>query len=268
MLWCRRKPVSHKVAEIERGLESLQRTRDQIRQAYTDIDPDVAEIVREDEDAMINISVSFDGTWQKRGFTSHYGIGVCIDILTGLVVDFEVLSSYCHACTLRECARRGGKITREEFESWKESHVDCAKNFSGSSKAMEQEAAKRMWARSVSQHQLRYTEMLSDGDSAAFKEVVALNPYPGHEIVKLECINHAQKRMGTALRKLSAEHPLPPSRIDPKSFELILGDASTFLEESRSSKVCPLHSLGYRGCAPLLCRESVGPPKTGDSLPV
>ncbi|CAM4622574.1 unnamed protein product [Leuciscus chuanchicus] len=73
---------------------------------------------------------------------------------------------------------------------------------------MEQEAAKRMWARSVSRHQLRYIQMLSDGDSAAFREVVSLNPYPGHEVVKLECINHAHKRMGTALRKLSAERKL------------------------------------------------------------
>ena len=196
------------VAEIERGLESMQRTRDQIREAYSEIDPDVADIIREDENATINISVSFDGTWQKRGFTSRHGIGVCIDILTGLVLDFEVLSSYCHACTLRESARRDGKITQEEFESWKETHVDCAKTFSGSSKAMEQEAAKRMWARSVSQHQLRYTEMLSDGDSAAFRQVVELNPYPGHEITKLECINHAHKRMGTALRNLSAKAKL------------------------------------------------------------
>jgi len=54
-----------------------------VRQAYADVDPDVAELLREDPDAVIDISVSFDGTWQKRGFTSHYGIGVCIDLLTG-----------------------------------------------------------------------------------------------------------------------------------------------------------------------------------------
>lgn len=82
------------------------------------------------------------------------------------------------------------------------------KNFAGSSKAMEQESTKRMWARSVNHHQVRYIEMLSDGDSAAFREVGALNPYPGHDIVKLECINHAHKRMGTALRKLSAQGKL------------------------------------------------------------
>lgn len=145
---------------------------------------------------------------KKRGFTSHYGIGVCIDILTGLVIDFEVLSFYCHACVLKQSAKNEGKITVEEFDSWREMYTDCAKNFRGSSKAMEQEAAKRMWARSVSRLQLRYTEMLSDGDSCAFKEVLSLNPYPGHDIVKLECINHAHKRMGTALRKCSAKRKL------------------------------------------------------------
>ncbi|KAK1885412.1 2-dehydro-3-deoxyphosphooctonate aldolase [Dissostichus eleginoides] len=132
-------------AEIERGLESLHRTREQVRQAYAD--PDVAELLKEDAEAVINISVSFDGTWQKRGFTSHYGIGVCIDILTGLVIDYEILSSYCHACALKGNAKQEQKITEEEYDSWRQTHSDCARNFAGSSKAMEQESAKRMWAR-------------------------------------------------------------------------------------------------------------------------
>lgn len=34
------------MAEIERGLESLGRAREQVRQAYADIDPDMAEIPR------------------------------------------------------------------------------------------------------------------------------------------------------------------------------------------------------------------------------
>ena len=126
-----------------------------------------------------------------------------VDLLTGLVIDYEVLSSYCHACALKQNAKQQEHISEEELDSWREAHKDCAKNFSGSSKAMEQESAKRMWARSVNRHQVRYTEMLSDGDSAAFREVVALNPYPGHEMYKLECINHAHKRMGTALREIA-----------------------------------------------------------------
>ena len=85
----------------------------QIREAYADIDPDIAELLMEDKEAVINIQVSFDGTWQKRGFTSNYGIGVCIDILTGLVIDYEVLSLYCHACVLKEGQSRASEITEE-----------------------------------------------------------------------------------------------------------------------------------------------------------
>ncbi|XP_073689509.1 uncharacterized protein [Garra rufa] len=59
-------------------------------------------------------------THKKGGFTTHYGIGVCNDIFTGLVIDFEVLSSYCHACALKEAARHEGKITDEEINSWRE----------------------------------------------------------------------------------------------------------------------------------------------------
>ncbi len=77
--------------------------------------------LREDADAVINIRVSFDGTWQKRGFTSHYGIGVCIDLITGLVIDFKVLSSYCHACALKENARREKTSQRKSTTHGKKS---------------------------------------------------------------------------------------------------------------------------------------------------
>ncbi|GFX51862.1 uncharacterized protein TNCV_3062801 [Trichonephila clavipes] len=36
--------------------------------------------------------VSFDGTWLTRGHTSLIGVGCVIDMLTGYVVDFEVMS--------------------------------------------------------------------------------------------------------------------------------------------------------------------------------
>ena len=49
----------------------------------------------------LNICVSYDGTWHKRGHTSNYGIGFVMDTLTGLVLDFEVLSKYCAACNVK-----------------------------------------------------------------------------------------------------------------------------------------------------------------------
>ena len=39
-----------------------------------------------------------DGTWHKGGHTSHTGIGVAIDINTGYVVGFEVVSNFCQVC--------------------------------------------------------------------------------------------------------------------------------------------------------------------------
>ena len=71
---------------------------------------------------------------------------------------------------------------------------------------LEVEAAKRLWGRSVQTNGLMYTGMLGDGDSKAYQAVVELQPYrPDVEIVREQCVNHAYKRMGTALLKLSRE---------------------------------------------------------------
>ncbi|GFV33901.1 uncharacterized protein TNCV_1081971 [Trichonephila clavipes] len=42
----------------------------------------------------------FDGTWLTRGHTSLIGVGCVIDMLTGYVVDFEVLSKVCRHCSV------------------------------------------------------------------------------------------------------------------------------------------------------------------------
>ncbi|GFS95886.1 uncharacterized protein TNCV_2259481 [Trichonephila clavipes] len=42
-----------------------------------------------------DLSVSFDGTWLTRGHTSLIGVGCVIDMLTGYVVDFEVMRKVC-----------------------------------------------------------------------------------------------------------------------------------------------------------------------------
>jgi hypothetical protein len=38
-----------------------------------------------DPQDIVDIAVSYDGTWHKRGHTSKYGIGAVIDVATGLV---------------------------------------------------------------------------------------------------------------------------------------------------------------------------------------
>ena len=53
--------------------------------------------------------------------------------------------------------------------------------------------------KSESRHNIRYTNMVSDGDSKAFRSLVNNNSYP---VDNLECINHVCKRLGKALRYL------------------------------------------------------------------
>lgn len=192
-------------AEIVSGGDMLIRSAVAVREAYADTDEDLREALDRGENPIMDISVSFDGTWQKRGFTSLYGVGISIDVLTGYVVDYVVLSKYCHTCKIQEAKN----LPEAEMVAWREEHAaDCCQNHHLSSKSMEQEAAKIMWQRSVEKFRFRYVEMLSDGDSTAYKAVCDMAPYGAQTVNKLECINHAHKRMGTALRKLAKEERL------------------------------------------------------------
>lgn len=47
---------------------------------------------------LCDIAVSFDGTWLTRGHSSLIGVSCVIDIVTGYVVDFEVMSKVCRLC--------------------------------------------------------------------------------------------------------------------------------------------------------------------------
>lgn len=66
---------------------------------------------------------------------------------------------------------------------------------------MEMIGAERIFRRSLSEANMRYTIMLSDGDAKTFQHLQKLNIYPGIKIEKEECINHVAKRMGTSLRE-------------------------------------------------------------------
>ncbi len=177
-----------------------------IKEKYADIG------VLPDANNVLDISVSFDGSWQRRGHSSHNGLGVAIDLLTGLPVDFEVLSNFCHKCL--EAPEKDDPLYKE----WYNHHKDkCNKNYAGSSNSMEQQCAKVIWERSVEKHGLRYTTMLSDGDSKSYKYLVESKVYGDSiAIQKEECTNHVSKRMGTALNNLKSECRAQGERITGK----------------------------------------------------
>ncbi len=49
-----------------------------------------------DQDNIVNIALSYDWSWQKTGHSSHVGVGIVVDLLTGLPIDYEVLCNFRH----------------------------------------------------------------------------------------------------------------------------------------------------------------------------
>jgi len=71
---------------------------------------------------------------------------------------------------------------------------------------MEITGLKRIYNRSVRNNKLRYTFYIGDSDTKSFNELKNTNPYPGHDLVKGECIGHVQKRVGGRLRKIKTNY--------------------------------------------------------------
>ncbi|GFS48185.1 uncharacterized protein TNCV_2295971 [Trichonephila clavipes] len=179
--------LSVKNKEVKKKM--LEMSRQTAREAHVKVDASLK------NQEIIDVSVTYDGTWQKRGHTSNLGLGIIIDIFSGLVLDFEVLSKYCHNCVV---AGRDMGVDWAEFHTWPKGHADeCDKNFDGTSGAMEMHAALIMWRRSISDCQMRFVSMLSDGDSKTF-QFLSDNKIYGSDIKieKEECLNHIAKRLG------------------------------------------------------------------------
>ncbi|GFX90130.1 uncharacterized protein TNCV_2421141 [Trichonephila clavipes] len=47
---------------------------------------------------IVDIGVSYDGSWLTRGHMSNIGVGRVINLLTGFVIDYEVMSKLCGEC--------------------------------------------------------------------------------------------------------------------------------------------------------------------------
>lgn len=148
-------------------------------------------------------TVTYDGTWMRRGFSSLFGAFVCIDWSTGRVLDVHVSSRYCHGCTAWKAKREVGLITVQEFQDWQERHADdCTVNTTCFAPAMEAEAAVLLWKRSRERNNLEYHTFIGDGDSKSYSAVKKAMPYGDVEVVKEECVGHVQKRVGSRLRTL------------------------------------------------------------------
>ncbi|KAG0437931.1 hypothetical protein HPB47_017219 [Ixodes persulcatus] len=142
-----------------------------------------------------NIAVSYNGSWMTRGHSSHISIGTAIELFTGFVLDYIVLSNFCAACERRP------KQNDLSHQAWKDGHI-CQKTTDKKAGEMEVEAGLILFKRSWQRHNLCYTTVLSDGDSHTFLALQEAQVYGFIAVNKKDCVNHVQKRMGTALRTL------------------------------------------------------------------
>ena len=177
----------------------LENARSQVRELHLSTN------IQADGEQILQVCGSYDGTWHRRGHTSLYGVGIIIDVLSGLVLDFEICSKYCAQC---EIAKKKYDGDDDAFSAWYRNHVkqDCNKNYEGSSGSMEVEAAKKIWSRSVSKNKMMYTKVISDGDCKTVTSLNELAPYGDIVIEKEECINHVHKRLGTGLRNITKKN--------------------------------------------------------------
>ncbi|KYN12276.1 hypothetical protein ALC57_15556 [Trachymyrmex cornetzi] len=107
-----------------------------------------------------HLSVSGDGSWKKRGFSSLFGVATLIGKFTHKVLDFSVKSSFCQSCS-----NWALKKETAEYDDWYDIHkAACIINHSGGSGAMEVESMKEMFCRS---HLLgvKYATYIGDGDT-------------------------------------------------------------------------------------------------------
>lgn len=154
-----------------------------------------------DADRCYHVSVTLDGTWQKRyGFNSLLGVVFLISVLTGEVLDYVVKSKVCFECKSRNNWDKASK----RYTDWYETHQNsCTINHTTSAESMEKTAAVEMFNRSVDTRGLKYTTYIGDGDSSSFnvvREAMYTKYKDGYVVSKEDCVGHIQKRMGKGLR--------------------------------------------------------------------
>ena len=165
-----------------------------------------------------NITVSCDGTWQRRGHQSKNGISTCLSVVgkNCEVFDYEIKTKICLKCKI---AGKRLKIGSPAHQKWYDNHLkvgECHATYSGTAGSMESQGMLDIFQRSQAKHGLNYTGYLGDGDSKSFAIVSAASLYD-EPIVKYECCGHVQKRMFRRLEKAVNQHKGQDFVLDGKS---------------------------------------------------
>ena len=75
-------------------------------------------------DDVVDIAVTCDGSWQRRGFASLNGSFTSISLDTGKILDIAVMSRYCKGCKSKENLKKTDNFA---YQTWRLKH-DCRLN--------------------------------------------------------------------------------------------------------------------------------------------
>lgn len=138
------------------------------------------------------LSVSGDGSWAKRGFSSLLGIVSLIGKYSNKILDVVIKCSICQGCSNWK-----GQEDTIEYEAWYREHEDhCDANHTGSAGKMEVDGIVEMFERSEELYNVKYANYIGDGDTKTFKALLDTKPYGDDFVVcKKECVLHVKKRL-------------------------------------------------------------------------
>lgn len=171
------------------------------------------------------LTVSGDGSWKKRGFSSLIGVSSLIGKYSKQVLDVCVKSAFCGGCSAWKNKKNSDPVG---YACWLDSHDNCTINHKGSSGKMEVDAIIEMFSRSQQKHNVKYLTYIGDGDSKTFKGILQSNPYPDEEVIKKECVGHVEKRMGTRLRNVKKNNKGIGGKGRGKLTDKVIGDLTRF----------------------------------------
>ena len=157
-----------------------------VHRVYRDIDSSI------EHDDTNDLTLSYDGSWMTRGHMSQYGIGCVVEVITGLVINLQVMSLYCQRCAYASTRHTAA------FNEWYVTHEpECNQNYEEASGGMEVKAAELRWTRSTDRN-FTYTTILSDGDVRTFNRLTIMRVYGDVELQKEECVNHVASTLPCA----------------------------------------------------------------------
>ena len=152
----------------------------------------------------LEVTVSYDGAYQKRGGKSgcgffRYCVACAISVETGKVLNYEIACNSCKKCIEKQQALKEKRLDLAEYKIWKETHESScqAKEYGKySSVALESKLAPVIFRKSIEQ-KLIYSTVIADGDDKSINILAENNIYGEFNITirREECLSHVQKRI-------------------------------------------------------------------------